>query len=74
MYEKKAGFKRLATFDGWPEGHFNVILCKHVDDGRREAVEPDPSPIKASLSRRGIRSRWQLFRGSVILKVGCHTC
>src|SRR5215468_2679203 len=27
MYEK-AGFKRMAEFKGWPEGHVNVILCK----------------------------------------------
>lgn len=27
MYEK-AGFKRVAEFEGWPEGHTNVILCK----------------------------------------------
>jgi N-acetylglutamate synthase-like GNAT family acetyltransferase len=27
MYEK-AGFKRVAEFAGWPEGHSNVILCK----------------------------------------------
>src|SRR5262245_34616352 len=27
MYEK-AGFKRVAEFYGWPEGHSNVILCK----------------------------------------------
>ena len=27
MYEK-AGFKRMAEFEGWPEGHVNVILCK----------------------------------------------
>jgi ribosomal protein S18 acetylase RimI-like enzyme len=27
MYEK-AGFKRVAEFDGWPEGHVNVVLCK----------------------------------------------
>jgi ribosomal protein S18 acetylase RimI-like enzyme len=27
MYEK-AGFKRVADFEGWPEGHTNVILCK----------------------------------------------
>jgi len=27
MYEK-AGFKRVAEFAGWPEGHTNVILCK----------------------------------------------
>jgi ribosomal protein S18 acetylase RimI-like enzyme len=27
MYEK-AGFKRMAEFDGWPEGHVNVVLCK----------------------------------------------
>lgn len=30
MYEK-AGFERIATFDGWPEGHVNVILCKQLD-------------------------------------------
>jgi N-acetylglutamate synthase-like GNAT family acetyltransferase len=27
MYEK-AGFKRMAEFDEWPEGHVNVVLCK----------------------------------------------
>jgi N-acetylglutamate synthase-like GNAT family acetyltransferase len=27
MYEK-AGFKRVAEFEGWPEGHTNVVLCK----------------------------------------------
>jgi hypothetical protein len=27
---KKAGFKRMAEFEGWPEGHSNVILCKTV--------------------------------------------
>jgi len=27
MYEK-AGFKRMAELEGWPEGHTNVILCK----------------------------------------------
>jgi GNAT superfamily N-acetyltransferase len=27
MYEV-AGFKRVAEFEGWPEGHTNVILCK----------------------------------------------
>lgn len=27
MYEK-AGFVRMAEFDGWPDGHSNVILCK----------------------------------------------
>ena len=27
MYEK-AGFKRMAEFAGWPEGHSNIILCK----------------------------------------------
>ncbi len=27
MYEK-AGFVRMAEFDGWPDGHVNVILCK----------------------------------------------
>lgn len=27
MYEK-AGFNRVAAFEGWPEGHVNVLLCK----------------------------------------------
>jgi ribosomal protein S18 acetylase RimI-like enzyme len=27
LYEK-AGFKRVAEFEGWPEGHTNIILCK----------------------------------------------
>ncbi|MGB6705631.1 MAG: GNAT family N-acetyltransferase, partial [Pseudolabrys sp.] len=27
LYEK-AGFKRMAEFEGWPEGHMNVVLCK----------------------------------------------
>ena len=27
MYEK-AGFERMAGFEGWPEGHINVVLCK----------------------------------------------
>ena len=27
MYEK-AGFSRMAEFEGWPEGHVNVVLCK----------------------------------------------
>lgn len=27
MYEK-VGFKRMAEFEGWPEGHVNVLLCK----------------------------------------------
>ena len=29
MYEK-AGFRRMAEFEGWPEGHANVILCKEL--------------------------------------------
>ena len=27
LYEK-AGFTRMAAFEGWPAGHVNVILCK----------------------------------------------
>lgn len=27
LYEK-AGFKRRAEFEGWPDGHTNVVLCK----------------------------------------------
>lgn len=26
MYEK-AGFQRMAVFEGWPTGHVNVVLC-----------------------------------------------
>jgi len=29
MYEA-FGFKRKAELDGWPDGHFNVILCKNL--------------------------------------------
>jgi len=27
---QKAGFRRVAEFEGWPEGHINVILCKSL--------------------------------------------
>ncbi len=27
VYEK-AGFRRMAEFEGWPEDHVNVVLCK----------------------------------------------
>jgi ribosomal protein S18 acetylase RimI-like enzyme len=27
LYEK-AGFRRMAEFEGWPDGHVNVVLCK----------------------------------------------
>ena len=36
MYEK-AGFKRMAEFAGWPEGHSNVILCKTLAAGQEAA-------------------------------------
>ena len=29
LYER-AGFKRIAELEGWPEGHVNVILCKKL--------------------------------------------
>ena|SRR5689334_3285671 len=29
LYEKW-GFVRMAEFDGWPDGHTNVILCKEL--------------------------------------------
>jgi ribosomal protein S18 acetylase RimI-like enzyme len=29
MYEK-AGFARMAEFEGWPQGHVNVVLCKRL--------------------------------------------
>ena len=31
MYEK-AGFRRMAVFEDWPDGHTNVILCKTVGE------------------------------------------
>ncbi|MEP6564048.1 MAG: GNAT family N-acetyltransferase [Mesorhizobium sp.] len=27
-FYEKAGFRRMAEFAGWPEGHVNVVLCK----------------------------------------------
>jgi N-acetylglutamate synthase-like GNAT family acetyltransferase len=27
-FYEKAGFNRVAEFQGWPEGHTNVVLCK----------------------------------------------
>jgi hypothetical protein len=35
MYEK-AGFKRMAEFEEWPEGHINVILCKILSSPEAE--------------------------------------
>jgi GNAT superfamily N-acetyltransferase len=32
MYEK-FGFRRVAEFPGWPEGHTNVLLCKEFVEG-----------------------------------------
>jgi N-acetylglutamate synthase-like GNAT family acetyltransferase len=31
MYEK-AGFTRMAEFEGWPEGNVNVVLCKTLSN------------------------------------------
>ena len=31
LYEK-AGFVRMAEFEGWPPGHVNVILCKTLGE------------------------------------------
>ncbi|MCR6735412.1 MAG: GNAT family N-acetyltransferase [Afipia sp.] len=30
MYEK-AGFRRITEFEGWPEGHINVVLCETLE-------------------------------------------
>ena len=35
MYEK-AGFKRVAAFKEWPEGHINVVLCKTLSDQKTD--------------------------------------
>lgn len=29
LYEK-AGFKRMAEFAGWPEGHSNIVFCRTI--------------------------------------------
>src|SRR5262245_14364321 len=31
LYEK-AGFRRVSEFEGWPEGHTNVVLCKTISN------------------------------------------
>jgi GNAT superfamily N-acetyltransferase len=33
MYELW-GFKRIAEFEGWPDGHTNVILCLELQQGK----------------------------------------
>jgi len=38
MYEK-AGFQRMAEFDGWPEGHRNIVLCRTLPDDEIGRVE-----------------------------------
>ena len=40
MYEK-AGFERVAEFSGWPEGHVNVILCRHFEEAPEMAGNTD---------------------------------
>ncbi len=27
-FYERAGFERMATFDNWPQGHANIVLCK----------------------------------------------
>jgi GNAT superfamily N-acetyltransferase len=34
LYER-LGFVRMAEFEGWPEGHVNVILCKTLSESAR---------------------------------------
>ena len=55
MYEK-ASFKRMAEFEGWPEGYSNVILCKTLSGlknwnadgrGRDEDCSSPPAQIPA---------------------------
>jgi ribosomal protein S18 acetylase RimI-like enzyme len=33
-FYEKAGFRRIAEFEGWPEGHINVVLCKSLGGPR----------------------------------------
>ena len=32
-FYERAGFVRRAAFEGWPEGHVNVILCRTLREG-----------------------------------------
>jgi GNAT superfamily N-acetyltransferase len=41
-FYEKAGFKRIAEFEGWPEGHINVILCKTLSDQETSNAKPRP--------------------------------
>jgi GNAT superfamily N-acetyltransferase len=31
-FYERAGFKRMAEFQGWPDGHTNIVLCKTLSD------------------------------------------
>jgi len=31
-FYERAGFKRMAEFQGWPDGHTNIVLCKMLSD------------------------------------------
>ena len=41
LYER-AGFKRMAEFAGWPEGHVNFILCKELGPASRSGKAQAP--------------------------------
>ena len=48
MYEK-AGFKRIAEFEGWPEGYVNVILCKTLLAGTPDIGLGSKAPFWQSI-------------------------
>ena len=56
MYEK-AGFKRMAEFEGWPEGHVNVVLCKTLLAGTPDVGSGSTTGIAlARLSNNSLRT------------------
>jgi ribosomal protein S18 acetylase RimI-like enzyme len=42
-FYEKAGFKRMAEFEGWPDGHINVIARGNETDFQRPCCSPSPS-------------------------------
>ena len=52
MYEK-AGFRRMAEFEGWPEGHTNVVLCKTLSSRGKLSRQYKHTGAEARCHRRG---------------------
>jgi hypothetical protein len=61
MYEK-AGFKRMAEFKDWPEGHINVVLCKILND--RMSVVGQSRHSDRGLATSGLPRTTDIIRAS----------